>query len=280
MMRFSRVGFVVLVMLLVTGCSAASQPTATPVPNAEAMLDKAATEIRNAQSFKIKLQVAGAPAYIDAVVMPGGSTNSIAFVSTDGSYSAPDKVSARVIANLMGIPGKVDIVAIGMDQYINSPLLTAGNWTQQVFSPDFNAEKLIASDTGIAATIKALKGFTVSGPEAVDGTPMYRLKGKATSAEITALTIGLISGKDVELEIFIAVETGRIDHVVIVQPGTETKTDPQPTTWTLELFDYNVAVTITPPPSVEQAPASTQASSDAPTGQPALDVTAAATAAQ
>lgn len=233
-----------LIMLLVAACGGGTaSPTPEPTPDAIAMLQKAASEIQSSTSLRFKLQLTGAAAYVDY-------QNTIAFVSADGQYSEPDKVSAKVVAKLAGIPGEVEIIAIGDAQWMKNAILTGNRWLNQLFSPGFNAQKLIKSDEGIESAIQAFQDVKYLGKENIFGAEMHHLTGRATAAEISALTVELIRGSDVVADIYIDTATGRVDRVVMVQPETKTDTE-EPSTWTLEVFDYNTdGIQITPPPSV------------------------------
>src|SRR5204863_9525268 len=154
-------------------------------------------------------QLTGAPSYVDPPLTPGGPGNTIAFVSADGAYVAPDRVQAKVVARIFGLAGEVEVIAIGDDQWMRNKILTADKWVKQTFSPGFNAQKLVSSDQGIEAALKALKDVQMVGRETVDGVPMYHIKGSASGVDIGALTVGLIRGNQVQADIYIVVDTGR-----------------------------------------------------------------------
>jgi hypothetical protein len=232
--------FSVFFIVLITSCTNPAKPTEVP-PDPTALLNKAAQEVRNSKSVRIKLQLSGAPSFVDPPLKPGDPGNNIAFVSADGSYVAPDRVQAKVVAKIFGIAGEVEVIAIGDDQWMRNKILTADRWVAQIFSPGFNAAKLISSSEGIEAALKALKNIKLVGVESIDGVPMYHITGSAAGMDIAALTVGLIRGSDVVADIYIVVDTGRVDRVKLVQPDTVTEKEPKPTTWELEIFDYNAA---------------------------------------
>lgn len=237
--RWWAIGIIsVLITGLITGCTNPAKPTEVP-PDPTALLNKAAQEVRNAKSVRIKLQLSGAPSFVDPPLNPGDPGNNISFVSADGGYVAPDRVQAKVVAKIFGLAGEVEVIAIGDDQWMRNKVLTLDRWVAQVFSPGFNAAKLISSSEGIEAALKALKNIKLIGVESIDGVPMYHITGSAEGAEIAALTVGLIRGSDVVADIYIVVDTGRVDRVKLVQPNTVTDKEPKPTTWELEIFDYN-----------------------------------------
>src|SRR5258707_10582080 len=131
-----RVVLSLLFMWLVLGACRGGRgaATPTPMPDAQTLLNKAASEVQNAKSIKIKLQLTGAPSYVDPPATPGGPGNQISFISANGLYVAPDRFSATVSAALFGVPGSVDVIAIGDNQWMKNQILTAGHWVARVFS--------------------------------------------------------------------------------------------------------------------------------------------------
>lgn len=240
----SRACLLALLLTVLAACGGA--PTDQPLPDAAQTLQTAAEQIQTATTLRFKLQLTGAPAYVDY-------NNTIAFLTANGAYVEPDRVQAKVTAKLIGIPGEVDIVAIGDEQYMKSAVLTANRWLVQQFSPGFNAQKLIKSDTGIEAAIRSIRNVKMVGREKLFGTDVYHLTGEATATDIASLTVDLIRGTGtVVVDAYINTGTGRVDQVILTQP--ETKTDElDATKWTLELFDYNARdVTIDKPADAQQ----------------------------
>lgn len=240
-MRFFRWCAIGLMMAFVLAACGGAKATEVPLPDAQSLLTKAAAEVESAKSIKIKLELTGAPSYVDP------PRNLVTFVSANGLYVAPDRLSATVTVKIGSIPGQVDVVAIGDDQWMNNALLTAGHWAKAVFSPGFNAGKLISSQEGIHSALGTLKDPKMIGRETVFGTEMYHVSGVSDGASMAALTVGLIRGKIVNVDIFVTVDTGRVDHVVMVQPDTVTEKEKTPSTWTLELYDYNTEAKIEAP---------------------------------
>ncbi len=245
----------VIGMSLLLGLSACQSATVTPVslPDAQTELNKAAQTIRNTKFIKIKLQLSGAPSFVDP------PSNKISFISADGLYAAPDKVSANVkasvsvISGVTGVTGDVDVTTVGDCQWYKNAILTGGQYINKVFSPGFNAAHLVSSDAGIESALKAIKDLKMIGRESLFGADVYHLTGTADGKDIEALTVGLIRGKVVNTDIYIDTATDRAVEAVLVQPDTVTARDPKPTRWDLELFDYDVPVTISVP-NVPAAP--------------------------
>ncbi|MBX3061375.1 MAG: LppX_LprAFG lipoprotein [Anaerolineae bacterium] len=224
-----RLFIVFLTICIVTGCGG-NAPKELPDP--VTILQKAADDLKQVSALRFKLQLTGAPAFVDF-------SNTIAFVSADGTFLQPDRVAAKVKARLLGIPGEVDVVAIGDKQYMKNAVLTANRWLEQQFSPGFNAQEFMRGDSGVQSAIKAFLDVKMIGIETTtEGVEVYHITGKAKAADVDALTVGLIRGADVEASIYINTETGKVEKINMVQPDTKTA-DQDATTWLLEIYDYN-----------------------------------------
>lgn len=244
--------------------------TLRALPDPQELLRQAAEQAKNAKAFRFTLELKGAPAFID-------TKKTISFVSAKGQYVAPDRVSADVVARLLGVPGEVQVVAIGDRQFMNNAVITTNKWLEMQFSPGFNAQKLIQSpDTGIESAINAFTELKLVGQEDLFGASVYHITGKAPTAKISALTVGLIIGTgDVLADIYVDVNTNQADRIVIVQPDTKTDTE-DATTWTLETFDYNAPdVTVDEPKVVASA---TKSATTLPSISPQIPTLPAATA--
>lgn len=225
-------------LMLIAGCGG-GQPTPTPEPSA--LLEEAAQYIREAQSFAVTIERTGAPVYID-------SAGLINFLRATGSYVAPDRVQARVRVLFSGVASDIDVIAIGDDQYYRHRVLTGGQWINAEFSPGFNAEYLVRSESGLSRAMGALNNIELTGVQDVNGVPMWHLTGTAVGSEVAALTFGLIPAQeDVLVDIYIRVDDGHAERMIIVQPGTASPKEPDPSTWTVEIYDYNGQYSIDAP---------------------------------
>jgi hypothetical protein len=220
-----------LILVLVAACG--GSPTEAPPSDPRAMLDAAAKTIQQVKTVRFKLQLTGAPAYID-------TDKVISFVAADGSYIAPDRVGAKVSAAVLGVPGQIELVAVGSKQFYKHVVLTGNRWLEKQFSPGFNADKLIRSDQGIRRAIETLKGIKMVGREDLFGTPVYHISAQSSIVDISAVTVGLIRGTaDVQVDVYLDVSGANVERMVLVQPETVSAEHPDPTTWTMELFNYD-----------------------------------------
>ncbi len=221
---------IIICVLFITACG---NNAATPTPELPTLLSQAAEYIQTADSFAVMIERTGAPVYIDY-------SGLINFLRADGYYVAPDRVQARVRVLFSGLASDIDVIAIGDDQYYRHSILTGGQWINAEFSPGFNAENLVRSESGLSRAINALKDVELLGSEDVDGITMWHLTGKAVGSEVSALTFELIpAAADVLVDLYIRADNGRAERLVLVQPDTVSEDQPEPSTWTVEVFDYD-----------------------------------------
>lgn len=239
-----------LIGLLVGLVACQSGGTSTPAADPHALLDNAGQTIQQTKSVKIKLQATGAPAFVNTI-----GAGLVQFLSADGEYLAPNSISATVKAKLLGVAGQLDIVAIGDTQWYRNAILTGGKFVNSTFAPGFNAQQLVSSDQGIRSALRSISDLALVGQENLFGANVYHLKGNAPGAKVTSLTVGLIqSTSTVNVDVYIDTASLRAVDVVLTQPETVSATEPNPTKWDLELYDYDQPVTITPPPNAVSAP--------------------------
>src|SRR5579859_2708514 len=137
-----------------------SGPATVTATDPRDLLNRAGQTIQQTKSVKIKLQVTGAPTYVNTI-----GAGLVQFLSADGEYLAPESVSATVKAKLLGIAGQVDIIAIGDTQWYRNAILTGGNFVNSTFAPGFNAQQLVSSDQGIQSALKSVTDLTLIGQE-------------------------------------------------------------------------------------------------------------------
>lgn len=225
-------------LVVVTGCTGSA---ITPTPAPLSLLAEAAATIRDAQSFAVSINRTGAPVYVD-------TQGVIAFQRANGYYVAPDRVQARVRVLVSGLAGDIDVIAIGDDQYYRHSILTGGRWLNALFSPGFNAENLVRSESGLSRAMNAIQNVVLLGLEDLNGIAMWHLTGTAVGSEVAALTFELIPAEaDVLIDLYIRADNGHAERLVLVQPDTVSETEPEPSTWTVEVFDYNGDYTIQAP---------------------------------
>ncbi|MEJ7901364.1 MAG: LppX_LprAFG lipoprotein, partial [Thermomicrobiales bacterium] len=85
----------------------------------------------------------------------------------------------------------------------------------------------------------------LAGIEDIHDREAYHVTGTATSEIIAPLTAGTMTGDEVDVELWIDVETSDLLRVKVIEPESEAKENPA--TWEMNLSAFNEMVTIEPP---------------------------------
>lgn len=243
-----------LALLFTAGCggsSSSSQPTPEPL----SLLTEAANNIRVRNTFRLYVEQTGATYEIPIILIQGQPPVNVEFRFANAQYVAPDtlQATARVVVPLVGqqIAQDFDIYSEGATQWYRA-LGTA--WLKGDFAPGFNPATLIAEDSGFQAALTALTNLEYIGEETLDdGSPVYHLRGIADGSAVTALVVGLIQTTgDLPVDVFIHRETRLPSRLILTQPETGTEESPEPTTWTIDVYDIDAEPELTPPDEVTQ----------------------------
>lgn len=218
-------------MLLLGACGTSNAPLPEPLP----VLNAAAEHINNAASFRLEIFQDGAPYNIESDVIEG----ELLFDRARMDYVAPDVLQGQIRAQLMRLPFEFGIMARGEFQWVRLP---GAGWTDTLyFAPGFNPQTLIAEDSGFQAALNALIDIEMVGRETLeDGTAVYHIRGMADGPKVSELLVYIITTDDpVIIDAFVAVEDNRPVRLAVTIPGTETETEPDPTRFVIDLYDFN-----------------------------------------
>lgn len=234
------------VILLVAGCNGGAAPTETPDPLT--LVTEAAEKIRATDTFRMIIEQTGAPFYINTQF---GAN--VVFRRAEAQYVAPRDMQARARLIALGLPTEVDIFARGENQWFRSDALTGGSWLNAQFAPGFNPETLISAETGFQSALAALVDLRYIGTAALEsGANTYELHGTATGEEVSALLANLVElTGEVQVRVYIDQATNYPARFVLVQPGTETEREPEPTTWIMDIYDINAPAAIENPEATD-----------------------------
>ncbi|MFZ4815902.1 MAG: hypothetical protein ACOYL5_15305 [Phototrophicaceae bacterium] len=229
-----------MAVLLLAACGGGGA-AAVDVPT---LINVAGANIQAAQSFKIEVRREGAPYYITTELQ---EIAQILFNRALLQYQAPDTLQGDVRGAVAGVPFNLGVLARGDLQWIQLPGI---GWTNQYyFAYGFNPQDLIADGSGFQAALNALLDIELVGTERLeDGTEVYHLRGRASGPAVTDLLVGLIwTDDDVLVDAYINTQTQFPSRMIIAMPGTETAEFPEPTTWIVDVYDYDQPVEITGP---------------------------------
>lgn len=232
---------IVLLLLLVTAC-ATNEATETP-PDPIKLITEASDNIRASKTFRMDVERTGASYFVET------DLGNVDFKRAIAQYVAPNILQASVRVIAAGLPADVDIFSYGDKQWFRNAILTANKWFNAPFAVGFNPENLIAKDTGFQMALHSLINLAYKGHEQLeDGTPVYHLSGTAHGEDIAALLANLVEATgEVLVDVFIDQNQLIPVRFVIVQPNTATKAEPEPTTWTVDVYDVNAAPQIDGP---------------------------------
>lgn len=238
-----------LLMSALAACQPAPSATPTPPPDPLTLVTEAAQTVRRLDTFRMQVNTAGAPYYIATQL------GNVQFRRAVAQYIAPDVMQANVRLIAAGLPIEVDVFSRDENQWYRNDVLTANRWYHAPFSPGFNPRTLIAEETGFQASLKALIDLALVGVETLeDGSPVLHLKATARGEDVTALLAGLIymSGI-VNVDVYIHQERTYPVRFVIMQPDTVSDAQPEPTTWTIDIYDLNDSAEIDDPEAADAA---------------------------
>lgn len=232
--------FCVLLAVIAAACGA--PPTETPSDPIE-LIAEAAANIRAADTFRMAVERTGAPYNVDT------GLGLVSFRRAVAQYVAPDTLQATVSLTAAGITAEVDIFSKGTNQWFRNVVLTGGSWLNAPFAAGFNPQVLIAEETGFEAAFRAVRELSYIGQETLeDGTPVHHVAGVAEGHDVSALLAGLIEASGPTLvDVYVHRETRLPVRFVIVQPETASDTEPNPTRWTVDVYDFNAPAQLDDP---------------------------------
>jgi hypothetical protein len=223
----------IVMILIVVGCTGAPAEEATPDPIE--LVTEAAENIRETDTFRMSVERRGASYFVPT------DLGNVDFRRAVAQYVAPNILQATVRLIAAGLPADVDIFSRGDDQWYRHAILTANVWFNAPFAVGFNPETLIAEDTGFQTALNSLIDLTYEGIKSLeDAAVVHHISGTARGEDISALMANLVVATgEVTVDVFIDQRLMIPVRFVIVQPNTVTEDEPEPTTWIVDVYDIN-----------------------------------------
>lgn len=206
-------------------------PAPTPTPTPGELLQRAAQAFSAMESAQYRLAREGAPAVLDPAT---GTT----FTEAVGAYSAPDRVSARVKASVLGNVIEIQMLWLPEGNFISNPLT-------QTFQPAPAGARIdgaaLFGPQGIPAILReGIENPALVGVETVEGAAAYHIRGEADGARLAPATAGaLTAGVMYPVDVWMAVATSNLIRVRIAEPDGNG--------WLIDLFAINEPVDIQAP---------------------------------
>jgi hypothetical protein len=186
---FRVVGGLVVVLALLTGCSA-SNPPSTPGVSAQVILRNASDRMQALNSFHFVLdQVGGGTPIAMGIEMKGA----------EGDVVKPDKMKLNITGSAMGFVLQVQLIVIGDTIEMTNPL--NGKWEN--LSDQFKILSVFDPNSGVAAILNGVANLSELPDEQAGGVNCYHLKGTVTSDSLSALTGSAASGVTVGADLWI-----------------------------------------------------------------------------
>src|SRR5689334_20838578 len=258
MLRF--LGALLLALLLLTACN--GQSTEAPL-DVDQLLSEADANLHTLSTFRLSLQQSGAPYYLSVDL--GDGTVDAEIRRASAQFVAPDVMqgSARIVVGALALD--IELFSRVTNQWLR--LNGASAWSEIQFAPGFDPSTLQADGGGFDQAIEGLANPQFIGAEELDsGAQVYHVSGLSNGSEVAALTVGLIvSDFDINSDIYIDRETRYPVRVVLTQPETVTEEETVPTTWIIDLYDFNAPAQLDDPEANASSEATSEATSEAET---------------
>ncbi|MDX2381283.1 MAG: LppX_LprAFG lipoprotein [Acidimicrobiia bacterium] len=231
-----RLPYLVLATLAVTAVGCGDGGDAEPsgptiAPDAAAIVDASAAAMGDVTSVRFELDRTGEPVYID-------SADAIALNSIEGRFEVPESADAVVEVVVAGaLTTELGAVAVAGDVWLSNPI--TGELEPLPPGIDLDPSEFFDPAGGWQPLLENLSEVELIGTEDDD----YHLRGIAPAERVEVITVGLVSGIDVVVDLWIDPVTGLVSRVVFT-----TDLGDGDTNWTLILSDYGETFDITPPP--------------------------------
>lgn len=227
-MKHSWLLFLVILLLLASGCGESPAPT----PTAVEVAGEAALKMQAVSSFHFVITVTGKAAFLDG-------NNTMALKRAEGDLVKPDRARAIAKVSTLGMSSEIGIITIGETQYATNPVTQEWQEVPSEARWDLDLAQLFDTEQGIPAV---LLGTTWSlGPQDAQTTV---LQARMPYAQLRALGFGLIASGEVDVEFRIGREDNTVRRIQIIETASAAT---EPTTWVIELSAFDQRVDIQPP---------------------------------
>ena len=216
---------ILLTCIVLTACAGSA------APSPQALLERAAQDLLDLKTVRFLLVREGEPVMLDPLT-------ATRFTEASGAYQAPDRVRARVKAQVAALVLGLEMVWLPEAVYASNPL--TGAFAKLPVRPTFEAATLFGRE-GVPGILKdGVRGLTLVGTESLDGVDAYHLRGQADGERLKPLTGGTVVAGAHTLDVWIEVATSHIVRFVAREPGGAAG-------WRLELSEFNKVVEIKAP---------------------------------
>ncbi len=238
----------VLVVLAISACGS-EDSASEPAPDPQRLLAEGVSQLQNASSFRYEIDVSGYPVDVPIEGLDLPEDAGVSFKYASGEFKVPDRLSARIQFRLGVLSTTADLIIVDDEQYFRGELLTGNRWLKAELIPGFSPAVLMAQPGGIAHTLSTLTDLVLVGRRDLDGQSAYQLRGRVDAGRIFSLTLGLSRATSglLDIEVYVGVRDRRVARVTLIEPPPEWAADAEPTTWLINISDYDVPLNIEAP---------------------------------
>lgn len=220
--------------LLLAACSGSDERSDELPQEVGSLLETAAQAMEAVETVRFEIERGGVPVYIDT----GGL---LEFKDAAGRFVAPQAADAVVKVGVSGLNVRIGAVAIDGTVWLSNPI--SGEWEKAPSAYAFDPTTLFSPEVGWRPLLAGeLRDARFVAREELAGEARYHLTGLAPAARVETITAGLVSGQDVELDLWIDAETGHVRQVVF-----DATTAAGVSSWDLRFFGYGEDIEIVPP---------------------------------
>lgn len=220
-----------LLGLMLSACG----PSLPNIPPDE-VIRQAGEAMLGAPSFHFKIEIEGAPVYLNKAV-------DLSLRSAEGDFTRPDRMGVHLKVIAAVVAAEMDMIALGNEQYVTNVMTK--KW--EVLPPEFGFNPAIMFDpkVGLEQLLKSgLDDPHWIGVEPVNGQEAFHLQGSISGEKLQGMSGGLISKGLISVDLWLAPDTYLPRQAAIVDKGSDPT---KPTTWTMTFSSYGKKVTITAP---------------------------------
>jgi lipoprotein LprG len=213
--------------------------TADPSADANEIATSAAEAMAGVTSVEFQLERGGAPIFIDEF-------ERIALDSLRGQFAVPGRAQAELNVTVNdNLATRLGAVAVDDEVWISNPV--TGDFETLPSGYDIDPSKFFDPENGWAPLLGSLQDVTLVGVDDRGGE-RYHISGTAPAEQVSNITVGLVQGQDVAVDLWVHPET-----FLVTDAEFETTIGDARSDWALELDRYGDEFQIEPPANVRAA---------------------------
>ena len=187
-------------------------------------------------SVEFRLDRDGAPIFIDEF-------ESLALDSLIGQFTVPTRARAQLTVTVDGnLTTEIGAVAIDDEVWISNPV--TGDFETLPPGFDIDPSRFFDPEDGWQPLLANLRDVELVGIDDRGGE-RYHVRGVAPASEVENITVGLVDGQDVPVDLWVHPGT-----FLVTRLEFDTTIDGAASQWELELDRYGESFTIRPPANV------------------------------